>query len=156
MGYFTFTYADVPGKKLPYGGKGFVAMPDGSFVGEDRYDGCCVFGGRDVFDLVVYANRDHLKEIFEALEKEKGPGCFEAELKDAAVAYQERDDAALAEAVRAFEEKEPSCEGEWKRNVGIAITQGGFNGKLPFPLKITSTDDPRLSYEALPPSAFTQ
>ena len=65
MGCFTFTLADKPGKVLPYGGLGYIALPDGGFLASDGmrgYDGYGHFGSRDAFEVLAELNREHLTE----------------------------------------------------------------------------------------------
>lgn len=157
MGYFTWKFADDRRKKLQYGGKGFIAMPDGTFVGESRYDGYGMFGDVDAYDAVVDMNKPYLSEIFDALERRRGKDFVGAELRKVAEAYSAGDDETLKTEVEALAERTPYLREEWKRNVGIAIScWDEDNSALPFPLKITSTDKPNKPYAELKPSVSTQ
>ena len=156
MGCFTWKFADDGRKKLPYGGKGYIALPDGTFIGEDRYDGYGMFGKYDAYDVVTDMNKEYLKDIFDMMERETGGSYFGKELKDVAAAYQDGDGEALKKAITVAAENQPFIRDEWKRNIGIAIASDEFNSGIPFPLKITSTDKPKKTYAQLKPSMGTQ
>ena len=44
MGYFTWFLSEDRRKKLNYGGKGYIALPDGTFIEESHYFGYGMFG----------------------------------------------------------------------------------------------------------------
>ena len=161
MGVFTWTFADKANKDaLPYGGVGYIACPDGTFIETKSYNGYGRFGGFDspgvdIYDLVVDWNKPFLGEIVVRLSKiEKhfgGPG-----LVGLALAYQNDD---KAEVERIVTEEVGRCgewfRTDWKRNIGIMIAcEDEDNAALPYPIKIVSK--PVGTYKYLPPSFSTQ
>ena len=111
-----------------------------------------MFDGKDVYDLVVDWNKDHLTDI------PKLPGfksCGDDKTTLAIMqAYQEDDQKALEKAIEAAAVKEPFMRTEWKRCVGIYIACEN-NELLPYPIKIVNCKRPK-PYDQLPPSISTQ
>lgn len=156
MGIFTWYYADKPEQKLPYGGIGYIACPDGTFEGGNIYDGYGVIGGHDPYELVVDWNKDHLPEIVEKLEggtkHHFGVPCE----SNIALAYAEGDMDKVNQMVQAVAERCGSWYlKDWKRSIGIMIAcEDEDNDALPYPIKITSK--PEGDYKTLPVSHSTQ
>lgn len=163
MGYFTWTLANrTPTKlrsgeyaakcKLGYFGYGAIVCPDNTLIKEDHYGGYGEFGGRDVYDLVVDWNKDHLMDI------PKLPGfkpwgdtdAFHAIMD----AFQKDDQDALHAAIEAAAVNDPLMRTEWKRTIGIYIACYN-NALLPYPIKIVDCVRPK-PYSELHPSNSTQ
>lgn len=165
MGFFTWTLAnkqpallkngDYSAKcKLRYGKYGAVVCPDGTLVEESEYEGYGMFGGRDVYELVVDWNKERLAEIIRssALETHAWNRGIMTAIADA---YAAGDDGALHAAVEKAAEDAPYMRTGWKRSLGIYISCGQKNAALPYPIKIV--DRPvKTPYERLRPSDTTQ
>jgi hypothetical protein len=146
MGYFTWYFADRPRKKIPYDtGISYVACPDGSYIREQGYYGYGIFGGRDVYELVVDWNRDKIPEIYDAMEK-RHPGR-KFRYKEYALQYSQ----GIIPTPK---------EGRWanngiKREIGIDLAcEDEDNAALPYPIKIATTDT--IPYAELGISISTQ
>ncbi len=73
MGYFSWMFADTDNDKaLAMGRRAYVACPDGTVIYERSYEGYGVFGGYDIYDLVVDWNKDYISE-----ENIRKPSCGE-------------------------------------------------------------------------------
>lgn len=163
MGFFTWTLANKTLQKtrcgdyaarckLRYDGYGAVVCPDNTLIKEPSYEGYGMFGGKDVYDLVVDWNKDHLLDI------PKLPGfkpwgdeqSFHAIMK----AFQEDDREALKKAIESAAVSDPSMRTEWKRTIGIYIACMN-NALLPYPIKIVDCLRPK-PYAQLRPSISTQ
>ena len=164
MGYFTWTVANrrpIKTKsgeyaarcKLGYGGYGAIVCPDNTIIKESCYEGYGIFGGHDVYELVVDWNKDHLTEIpsIPGFKTWCDPDAFYAIMK----AYQEDDKVALQAAIEAAQKKN-NCvfREDWKRAVGIYIACQN-NALLPYPIKIVNCVRPK-PYSKLLPSVSTQ
>lgn len=163
MGFFTWTLAnkketrlqcgDYAARcKLRYYGYGAVVCPDNTLIKEYSYDGYGMFNGRDVYDLVVDWNKDHLLDIpnlpgFKPWGDEQN---FHAIMK----AFQEDDWEALEKAIESAAVSDPSMRTEWKRTIGIYIACMN-NALLPYPIKIVDCVRPK-PYAQLRPSISTQ
>lgn len=163
MGYFTWTlankkvtttkYGDYYNKcKLQYGGYGCVMCPDGSVIEEKNYEGYGIFDGKDIYELVVDWNKQHLVEII--AESEHPIGIYrdlaEAYINGGTEAAQKTIDHAVANgAAPRF------LLTDWKRCLGVEIACTN-NPNIPFPIKITDTPTPKLSYDQLPASLICQ
>lgn len=169
MGYFTWTDARKEPKilkngdyasadKINYGGYAKIVCPDNTEIVETYYEGYGIFGDKDVYDLVVDWNKNHLESIFNNLLS-KDPAHWGAHLKNLAVFYQNDDTAKLeAEINRLVStgKEMPFFKEEWKRTIGITIACGEEENKaLPFPIKITSTKW-KKTYDELHPSYYCQ
>lgn len=163
MGYFTWTLANrtlIKRKdgeyaarcKLGYFGYAAIVCPDGTLIKEDYYEGYGMFGGKDVYDLVVDWNKDHLTEIsnLPGFKKWGDSAAYEAIMK----AYQEDDNEALEKAIDAAAVNDPMMKEEWKRTIGIYIACEN-NHLLPYPIKIVDCVRPK-PYAELRPSISTQ
>lgn len=164
MGFFTWTFANKSVQKiydgwdysqkckLPYGGYGCVLCPDGTVIEEHNYEGYGMFDGKDVYELVVDWNKDHLLDILKQKKHDKG---FYYEI--AKIYIKEGHDAAQQYADKCTNERtEPRyLQKDWKRCLGIEIACEN-NEHVPFPIKITSTPRPRKSYAELPASISCQ
>lgn len=168
MGFFTWTLANKPVKllksgdyaascKLKYDGYGAVVCPDGTLIKEHCYEGYGIFNGKDVYDLVVDWNKQHLTDIpnlpcFQHDHRPEDDAAYIAAL----TAYQKDDDIGLTKAIRImFRNMSPSITRDWKRWLGIYIACGENNLLIPYPIKIVDCKNPR-PYDALPPSRSTQ
>lgn len=158
MGYFTWKFADDRRKKLQYGGKGYIAMPDGTFIEETCYDGYGIFGTHDAYDVVVDLNKPYLKDIYTKIENKYGDRYILNEgLRKVVDAYADDDTEALEKAVNKIAETKPYFKEDWKRTIGIAIScYDDDNAALPYPLKIVSSDKLGIPYEKLKISTSTQ
>ena len=163
MGFFTWTLANKTLQKtrcgdyaarckLHYGGYGAVVCPDNTLIQEFSYDGYGMFNGRDIYDLVVDWNKDHLTDI----PKLPGFKPWGDEEKMFAVmkAFQEDDQEALEKAIEVAAVEDPLMRMEWKRIVGIYIACEN-NALLPYPIKIVNCVRPK-PYDQLRPSISTQ
>ena len=154
--------------KFGYKTKGYIALPKGSenlyndvisingrsFIQENRYDGYGIFGSHDVFDVIVDMNKGHLANFVNndkvnswAFGKKK----YIIEIADAVdKVLSETEIEKIAEkAFKPIQEKAPWIVAkEWKRHLGIAISDDENNKNLPYPLKIVDTTD--CVYEDLP------
>lgn len=168
MGCFTFTLANKPLKysdnaffkdfsascKARYDAPAYVQCPDGSVIAEPSYEGYGIFGGKDIYDLVVDWNKAHLLDIMEKIPYRPKDIYWEL-----AKAVQEgRENACLAIVQKAISNgtAAPLMLTDWKRSLGIEISCGENNAALPYPIKITSTAHPRKSYADLPASRTCQ
>lgn len=162
MGYFTWRDCQDRRKKVPYDHPAYVICPDDTVIKESSYNGYGMFGGHDIYELVVDWNRPYLKEIYDRLETEfnrkvflkkiDGGFFFGSELREVAIAAMESDE----KAIQIMKKKESSfpeyLHNEWKRNIGIAIAcEDEDNESLPFPIKISATP-PKKTYAELKPS----
>ncbi len=163
MGYFTWTLANkTPTKlksgdyaaqcKLGYYGYGAIVCPDDSVIKEDYYEGYGIFGGRDVYDLVVDWNKDYLTEIpkLPGFKEWGDTGNYLAIME----AYQKDNQEALRTAIEAAAVNDPLMKTEWKRIIGIYIACQN-NHLLPFPIKIVDCVRPK-PYKELCPSISVQ
>ena len=164
MGYFTWTFADRPLQetrhgdfykrcKLPYGGRGHLLCPDGSVITEHDYEGYGIFDGKDVYELVVEWNKDYLRRLPII---NNPPQSYIRELIDAYI--NGGDSAAQAYVDKAIEQGEaaPYLRKDWKRSLGIDISCGEKNKRLPYPIKIVSKIRHIPSYDQLPASITCQ
>ena len=159
MGYFTwtdakkyFTKSEISGisykDKIKYDKYAKIVCPDDSEIIEPCYEGYGRFDGKDVHELVVDWNKEHLEEIFSGFSEDK----WGYNLKSLAIAYQNDDfDTINSEIKRLIDSgKEPFWfSKEWKRSIGIAISCYD-NEKLPFPIKITSLKTHKKYNELFP------
>lgn len=163
MGYFTWTLANkTPVKlksgeyaascKLRYGQYGAILCPDNTLIKEPCYEGFGMFDGKDVFDLVVDWNKDYLTDITKDIPSKYST---DNDIKKAAVAYQDNKLSDLDSVVARLAKKIPCLKDEWKRWVGIMITNGKQNETIPYPIKIVSLRRP-VPYDSLAPSIHTQ
>lgn len=164
MGYFTWTLANrTPVIKrgggytarsiLQYGGYGAIVCPDNSLIKEECYEGYGIFGGKDVYELVVDWNKPYLLDILKnpdfrawGLFRETELRMYRAYATDDVTGFQ----AALADIVC----KTPYTKTDWKRTIGIFIACEN-NPIIPYPIKIVDCKRPK-PYEQLPPSISTQ
>jgi hypothetical protein len=130
------------------------------FIQEKYYDGYGIFGKHDIFDVVVDINKGHLADF---VNNDKVDSWAFGK-KEYLIEIAEAVDKNLSEeeiekiAEKAFEplkEKMPwLATKEWKRHLGIAISDDENNARLPYPLKIVDTTD--CVYEDLPISYSCQ
>lgn len=169
MGYFTWTDARKDPKenknggysyrdKIQYGAYAKVVCPDDTEIHESDYEGYGIFGGKDVYELVVDWNKPYLVQIFNEITERRakeGRDMWGAELLPIAEAYQNGDEekaAAIAQQIKASGSKVLYCADEWKRVIGIAIAcDDDNNAKIPYPIKITSLRR-HVKYDELKPS----
>ena len=115
--------------------KSYLLVParfGGGHIEEQCYEGYGVFGGHDVYDLVVDWNIGSIDEVFEQIDTWKG-SYLKAHEKD----YE-----------RVANGLEPTCE---KRVLGIGLAcYDEDNARLRYPIKITH--DPNAVYEWCAPS----
>lgn len=156
MGYFTWNFANHNNeRKLYYGTRGYVACPDGTYLKEEYYDGYGIFGGKDIYDLVVDWNKDNLVDILS--NKNYKLHCDGSRLIPVAQAFiegksEEEIRKIYAEVGGPFARSVPQ---DWKRNIGIAIAcYDEDNARLKYPIKITS--NMKYKYEDLPSSNSCQ
>lgn len=150
MGYFTWKDCQNRRKSIGYS-KAVVICPDNSMILEDAYGGFGIFGGKDIYELVVDWNRPYLKEIFDR-KKTEGKDIRSEVWYEIAVAAMKSDQDAR-EIVLAYRDRLPEyisqSEKEWKRELGILIgCEDEDNEALPFPIKISATV-PRKPYDQL-------
>ncbi len=161
MGFFTWTLANItPVKarhgdflsrcKLGYGGFAAVVCPDNTVIKENSYDGYGMFNDKDIYELVVDWNRQHLEEIFDKLaEVNNCNNYWGYYLRDMAIAYQNYDTKTLNDEITRLLPEYPYIKTDWKRNIGIAISVE-HNDLLPYPIKITNNKRPKPYDELLP------
>ena len=134
MGCFSWKFADTDNQqRLRIGHRGYLALPDGNFLCADSYEGYGEFDGRDVYELVVWWNREYIA---------KNP---DAEVKAYSITLHDY-------APKKLKELGPhSLFYVELRGVGIDIAcDDQNNAALPFPIKVTKTTKKR--YWELPPS----
>ena len=163
MGFYTFTDArKKPRKrkdgeiakscKINYGEFARVVCPDGTYIDEPAYDGDGMFGGKDIYELVMDWNRGHVMEYLWHLGLRTGNIPLAV-----ADAFDQGDDEKcqrIAEnAVKDKEEPEHFAR-KWKRCIGIAISFRDSD-KLPFPIKIINKRI-NADYYSLMSSELTQ
>lgn len=161
MGFFTWTLANVkPIKtrdgdflarcKLGYGGFAAVVCPDNTIIKENHYEGYGMFDDKDIYDLVVDWNKQHLEEIFDKLAEINNRDDFWGHyLRDIAIAYQNSDTKTIDDQIKRLASDYPYLKTEWKRNIGITISID-YNHLLPCPIKITNNKRPKPYDELLP------
>ena len=156
MGCFSWTFADTDNQqKLRLDHRGYLALPDGNFLCANDYEGFGEFEGRDVYELVVWWNREYIAKNPDAEVK-----AYSITLHDYAPKklkdfwwYPVIADLSLTgpEVVRKRKEIEKIKGLSELRGVGIDIAcDDQNNAALPFPIKITKTTKKR--YWELPPS----
>lgn len=152
MGYFTWKFADKHNKsKLIYGTKGYVACPDGSFIEEKYYDGYGIFGGQDIYELVVDWNKENLVNIF----KHELKSAWNYLLPVAQAYVEGKSEDEIIAIWQTLDTSPYAIAEDWKRNLGIAIAcYEEDNAKLPYPIKIVSTTN--CNYYDLPRSISCQ
>lgn len=163
MGYYTWTDARLkhPRKArygnyresdvIPYNGWAKIVCPDNTEIIEPSYYGYGMFGGYDIYELVVDWNKDELNAIFDRLEK-NDPQTDGLYFRTLAVAYQNDDKEILEKEINRFAKNSPCFKQDWKREIGITIAD---NDKLTYPIKIT-TERRHVRYDELYPSISTQ
>lgn len=161
MGMFTWTDArykkptcDTEGEYcsqqvIPYGGYAKVVCPDNTEIVEPCYMGYGIFAGKDIYELVVEWNREHLQELFDKMS----PGDFGIEFKSIAIIFQNKGQKAAEKAAKQEEGKIPLAN-EWKRTIGIAIACNPPE-PCPYPIKIIRSEK-SWKYQELYPSKITQ
>lgn len=157
MGCFSWKFADTDNQqRLRIGHRGYLALPDGNFLCADSYEGYGEFDGRDVYELVVWWNREYIAKNPDAEVK-----AYSITLHDYAPKklkdfwwYPVIADPSLIgpEVNRKLKELGPhSLFYVELRGVGIDIAcDDQNNAALPFPIKVTKTTKKR--YWELPPS----
>ena len=145
----SWMYADKDNRKhLPIGGSAYVITPDGNNIYESYYWGYGEFGGNDIYELVVDWNREFIGKIFEDIWKPSRFVSFST--TEYAEAIMMSDDCAFS-FLKQYFNPDNSYLNHWKREVGQLMTCcDSSNAKLPFPIKITYSDD--YSYSDLPAS----
>ena len=167
MGYFTWTLANREEKlrkdghdylascKLGYDCLAVVVCPDNTKIIEPSYFGYGIFGGKDIYELVVDWNRPYLDQIFSRLDDKHPDGYWGQQLKQVAIAYKNQDESALQDEIKRLSENFGMWE-EWKREIGIAIScDDEHNAMLPYPIKIVNTLRTK-PYDELHPSSCCQ
>lgn len=83
MGFWTYTYAGIKQKAPTHESMGYdgrkpvvLALPDGTFLKEDHYDGYGIICGKDVLELVVDWNRG-TPEALAVMDKHIAMKCTE-------------------------------------------------------------------------------
>ncbi len=164
MGFFTWTDATIEkptqnrygsyksSQVIGYDGYAKVVYPDGGELEEQCYQGYGIFGGKDIYELVVDWNQTYLEEIFNKLDSD----TFGIELLPVAIAFQKNGDEEANRIAKEFQKTYP-LSNEWKRTIGIAIGCVTDQNKVlcPYPIKITKSKK-NLTYEDLFPSLSTQ
>lgn len=156
MRCFTWTFADRKNKTLGYGRTGYLLCPDNKYIKEPCYKGTGIFGGKDVYELVVDWNRHLLKKIYSRI-----PITCEMDEKElqVALAAMESDSAAAAKAQELFAEGPEIYRDEWKRSIGITISFL-FERKVNLtgfkPIKVVSGKSKHIKYNQLPYSKVAQ
>lgn len=164
MGFFTWTDAFVEkptcnqygsyksSQVIGYDGYAKVVYPDGSELEEQCYQGYGMFGGKDIYELVVDWNQKYLEEIFNKLDSD----AFGIELRPVAIAFQKDGEDAANKIAKELQKTYPLAS-EWKRTIGIAIGCVSEEKKIisKYPIKITKSKK-KLAYKELYPSLSTQ
>jgi len=152
MGCFSWCFCDgkrSPSNRLKIGKPAYLLMPDGNHIYTDHYDGHGHFGSKDVYEVVLEQNREHL--CVDMLEKpDRAEYVHEENYLRAYKTYSVFCEWLIAyqsglsdEEMDAFT-KYP----DWKRELGIMIAHyDEQNKKLPFPIKISSKP---VSYTSVP------
>lgn len=143
MNNFTWTYADIPlkinkttgdyAKKcvLQYEGFGVLLKPDSKNITEICYKGKGIFNKNNVFELAAEWNRPYIADIIK--KNEDKFKTMKDDVKNAAIAYSSRNEAALKDLVA--NTKNPLLKRNYKKAIGEAITRLG-NDVLKYPVKI--------------------
>ena len=131
-----------------------AVCPDGTEIEEPSYEGYGMFGGHDIYDLVVDWNRKKMKDI----RMDDNGSYFDAEAKKIKELVEKglSDDEITEEMKKLHEAGKimPYAVNEWKRILGIHIACL-YNAKLPYPIKITRSKK-KMAYEDLVPSENCQ
>ncbi len=149
---FSFMYADSNNtRSLKVGGSAFVIFPDGKHVYESDYEGNGLFAGKDIYELVVDWNEEHLKTSLLNYPKASEYADLRS-FADAKRAYDslcEMLDDLLTKPVTYMNSKYGR---EYKHKLGVAIAgSDAQNMSLPFPIKISEN---LMPYDILPASAY--
>lgn len=152
MGSFSWMFADTDNDKaLEIGRRAYVACPDGTVIYQRNYEGDGMFGGFDIYDLVVDWNKDYISE--NNIRKPSGGRggeikCSQHEIEQ----YKES-----CERIRDFISGKPDeymkeKYGErYKRRIGIDIAcYNEDNAALKYPIKICKKR--HVEYDLLPAS----
>lgn len=135
--------------KTQPGERYFLMCPDGTVIEEPNYQLDGVFGGLDVYELVVDWNRGY---IVDALARKGVHGVF----REVAEAFDDPlggDGYAQSVATAAYDmgDADAHFRDNWKHEIGATITFR-TNDLLPFPVKISSSGKPRKKYPDMPAS----
>ena len=117
-----------------------------------------IFGGYDIFELLVEWNKDHLEEIYDQLEENAAKQYGEnnrhkfwgSQYRDIAIAYQNGDMDKVEELIKQLPSQQQHD--EWMRDIGISIDKEW----IPYPIKIVSNVRGIKKYKDLPVSHYTQ
>lgn len=145
MGNFSRIFADT-GRALKVGEAAYVICPDGNHIFEESYDGYGKYDGKDIYELVVDWNREHIPQLFgdRNIEFPTVPA------DDYAKAISQGDEVAY-EFLSDYLDPESWSLRDWKRKIGILLAcYDDDNAGLPFPIKIASSN--QYSYDELPAS----
>lgn len=135
--------------KTQTGGRYWVMCPDGSTIEEPDYKDDGMFGGKDIYALVVEWNRGH---TMDALARKGVHGVWGeiAEAYDSPTGGEGYAQSIADDAARKGQ-LDPGIAAHWKHEIGTMITFR-TNNLLPYPVKISSSGRPRRKYPDLPAS----
>lgn len=151
MGCFSWMFADINNRRpLRMGNKGYVLCPDNTVIFEPNYDGYGEFDGRDVYELVVDWNREHLVSAITSPEIRASVLPVDIQLAKEAEKGDKYAERFTMKKIMSGEFA-PYMKSDWKRHLGISIAcYDADNARLPFPIKIVSKKG--LSYSNTKPS----
>lgn len=147
MGCFSWMFADANNTRpLLIGAPAYVACPSGDFIFESAYGGYGMFGGHDIYDLVVDWNREDIKHL---VRQNQHHPLFN--WSDEFLNLVMESDVAAEKYIADRFPVGHWLRRDWKRNLGIDIAcYDDQNQALRYPIKITTRKD--TPYSELPPS----
>lgn len=147
MGCFSWMYADLNNERpLLIGAPAFVMCPSGNIIFEPAYNGYGMFGGHDIYEMVVDWNRANILCLVES--NTHRPLYHWS--KEFLQLLQDSEEKAEEYIQKNFPE-DSWIRKEWKRNLGIDIAcYDDQNIRLEYPIKITRRKE--IPYSALPAS----
>lgn len=147
MGCFSWMYADLNNSRpLLIGAPAYVACPSGEFIFEPAYDGYGIFGGHDIYELVVDWNREDIKFLIRQ-NQHNSLVNWSDEFFDFLI----EGDTAVGTYIASNLSAGHWLRKDWKRMLGIAIAcHDSQNQVLKYPIKITRRKG--MLYSKLPPS----
>lgn len=151
MGCFSWMFADTDNEEaLNMGMRAYVACPDGTMIYERSYDGHGVFGGYDIYDLVVDWNKAYISEnnIRKSAIPEKKTGYSQSEIEEYERGCKRIRDFISGKSDEYMKEKYGE---RYKRSIGIDIAcYDEENAALKYPIKICK--EKPVGYNLIPAS----
>lgn len=138
--------------KAKKGKKAYVICPDGNVIEEKKYAGSYKFGGEDIYELILDWNKADVKNLLVKAHPFENKAIYYTASAIMSRHGVERADAYIDQTIKQglIPEKMKTS---WRHDLGKILYET-FKETLPFPVKITDTPSPRLSYADLPASAL--